>query len=373
MRVAIVRHAEPGCEPNCPEWIAAAGRIDATTPGAFRRALARMGKRKLPVLIDSRGGSVDDALAVGRMIRARGLDVAVTKTVLAPCTPADTACRKLQAGGTLLGRPEARVTICASSCAFILAGGIKRYVGPWTAVGLHEIKSTATMRHFQRLYRVERRYSWGSPVEVRRTLIREKTLSTQTVEMATGEKTYAKISKYFAEMGVADGIMPILRSAPNSSIRWMRPNELRTTALATDLINGEQLLAIAPPPAQPAPPVATLPPVQPAQATTAATAAAAVSVPLSPAPSVPAPIGTAPIAGASIATSPNAAVEQAARPKVAAAATAPPANAPDSSPTTTPPVVKPAAPAKSAAKPRPRPAATSASSTEERRLPLGFQ
>lgn len=359
MRVSIIRYAQPGCEPNCPEWIAATGRIDPTTPAAFRQAFARLGKRKLPVLIDSRGGSVDHALAVGRMIRARGLDVAVTRTVLTPCAATDTSCRKLHASGTLMGRPEARITICASSCAFILAGGVKRYVGPWTIVGLHEIKSTATMRRFQRLYRVERRYSWGVPVEVRRTLIRERTLSTQTIEMATGEKTYEKIKSYFAEMGVADGIMPILRSAPHSSIRWLRPNELRITALATDLVNGEQLLAVTPPSAQPPSAVAVAEPAQPTTASPAPASAAPTDA--------AAPVAAAPIPSAQMPA-------PATMPPGAAAAAARPAATTDPERITPPPSANPAAPAKSAAKPKPRPAlASTPPRQEDRRLPLGFQ
>ena len=242
MQVSIVRLAQPGCEPNCIEWIAAQGRIEGSTLGEFKRVLAKLGQRKLPILIDSAGGSVDPALAIGRLVRAKGLDVVVTKTTLAPCDAADAECRKLKSRGVLLGKPEARISKCASSCAFVLAGGIRRYVGVWTVVGLHEIKSISTLRLVQRYYRVEPRYAWGAPVERKKTLVKEKTLSTVTAESPTDEKTYERIKTFFVEMGVTEQIMPILRSAPNSSIRWLRVGELRSTGIATDLINGEQLL-----------------------------------------------------------------------------------------------------------------------------------
>src|SRR5262245_35993770 len=79
MQVHLVRSAEPGCEPNCPEWIAAQGRIDAGSVARFRRVLSQLGDRKVPVLIDSNGGRVNEAFEIGRLARARGLDVVVRR------------------------------------------------------------------------------------------------------------------------------------------------------------------------------------------------------------------------------------------------------------------------------------------------------
>lgn len=242
MQFSIVRLADPACEPRCPEWIAAQGRIDSATLSDFKRVLSRLGNRKLPILIDSAGGAVDASLAMGRLIRARGLDVVVTKTASVPCPPTDAECRRLKVRGIEPGRPEARLSKCASACAFVLAGGIRRYVGPSTLVGLHEIKSIATLRHVQQFYRIEHRYAQGAPVRTLKRLVRERTLSTVTTEEPTDEATYERVAKYFQEMGVNAEIMSILRSAPNSSIRWLRTSELVSTGLATDPLNGEQML-----------------------------------------------------------------------------------------------------------------------------------
>ena len=80
MRFAIVRSADPACEPNCAEWISAEGIFRNETEGEFRKVLNALGKRKLPILIHSRGGNGIAAMAVGRMVRAHQLDVAVSKT-----------------------------------------------------------------------------------------------------------------------------------------------------------------------------------------------------------------------------------------------------------------------------------------------------
>lgn len=320
MKVRIVRSAEPGCEPACAEWISAQGQIDSSTPGEFRRALARLGSRKLPILIDSVGGSVDPSMAVGRMIRAKGLDVVVNKTTLAPpCDANDVECRKLKAQGIERGRPEAKISKCASSCAFILAGGVRRYVGAWTVVGLHEIKSISTRRLVRQHYRIVPASPWtGAPP--RKQVLKEEVLRVETREGPAEEKTYEKIRAYFAEMGIGEAIMPILREAPNSSIRWVRIAELKSTGLATDFLNGEQLLA--PPPA--------------------ATASIAVPSPGVVAPCGPASTGNVPCTTGSVApaapaagpaiTAPAPAAPPAGSAAAATARAAPPTRAPAPSP-----------------------------------------
>ncbi len=388
MQVSIVRLAQPGCEPNCIEWIAAQGKIDGSTLGEFKRVLAKLGPRKLPILIDSYGGMVDPSLTIGRLVRAKGLDVVVNKTVLTPCEPNDVECRKLKARGILLGKPEARISKCASSCAFILAGGVRRYVGVWTVVGLHEIKSISTLRLVQRYYRIEPRSTWGAPVEAKKVIVKEKTLHTVTSESPTDEKTYERVTKYFVEMGVHEQIVPILRSTPNSSIRWLKLGELRSTGIATDFINGEQLLlnpGIAPPPpavgavagpgivvgAQTKPGVAPCKPIpgtnlpcsgSPAQGPRVAPPAAYPSSPPvaaipAPPPAVPVPVMKAPAPPAVIAA-PQPTTPVPASPIATSSIT--PARAPPiaAAPVTAPPASVPATAAEAvAAKPAPKPKA----------------
>ena len=260
MTFQFVRSAEPGCEPDCPEWIAAQGKIDDETLPRFKRMLAKLGTRRLPILIDSTGGAVDGSLAVGRLIRAKGFDVAVTKTVLQPCAPEDDACRRLKAKGVALGLPEARISKCASACVFVLAGGNRRHVGVWTVVGVHQLHKVVTQ--VLRKYRVETRREFGVPVETRRTLISEKKLSEQTVQTKSNDKAYDKVRKFWTEMGIDPSIMPLLMSAESNSIHWLTRAELKSTNIATDFNNGEQLLLKAPastpppffPTARPAPP-----------------------------------------------------------------------------------------------------------------------
>lgn len=253
MQVHVVRSAHPGCEPQCLQWIAAQGKIGPDSVSQFKKVLSQLGDRKLPILIDSTGGSVNDALAIGRLVRAKGLDVVVTKTLFTPCAPTDTACRKSKAGGELKGLAQASLSKCASSCAFILAGGTRRFVGQGTFVGVHQI----TM--ILRMYRILTRHSFGVPVETQKTFISEQKVGQKSPQT---QSTYTNMKRYFAEMGIGDDILPLIMSTPTDSIRWLTADELRSTRLATHAINGEQLITgvASPPSARPNDPTRIAPP-----------------------------------------------------------------------------------------------------------------
>jgi hypothetical protein len=235
MQFHLVRSAEPGCEPQCPEWIAAQGKIDGSSVARFKRVLRQLGDRKTPVLIDSNGGRVNEAFAIGRLARARGLDVVVSRTDLAACAPADAACRRrLRTGNVRLGLPKSDMAKCASSCAFILAAGTRRLVGPTAHVGVHQIRSFYIYARVVRTYRL---------TATSKQLVSERRVTERVVETRTPQKTYDEIGRYFAEMGIGDGLMPLILATPGDRLHWLTPEQLKATGLATDRLDGEQLLA----------------------------------------------------------------------------------------------------------------------------------
>jgi len=63
------------------------------------------------------------------------------------------------------------------------------------------------------------------------------------VETRTPQKTYDEIGRYFAEMGIGEGLMPLILATPGDRLHWLTPEELKATGLATDRLDGEQLLA----------------------------------------------------------------------------------------------------------------------------------
>jgi hypothetical protein len=240
MQVHLVRSAEPGCEPQCPEWIAAQGRIEAGSAWRFRRVLRRLGRRKVPVLIDSNGGSVSAAFEIGRLIRAHGLDAVVSRTDLIQCAAADVECRRRARKRKIpLGLPRADYAKCASSCAFVLAAGAHRLVGPTAFVGVHQIRSFYVYARVLRTYRV---------TATSKRLVSERRVTEKVVETPTPPKTYEQIRRYFGEMGVSEAIMPMILETPGDQLHWLTRAELEATGLATGSIDGERLLikAVAP-------------------------------------------------------------------------------------------------------------------------------
>lgn len=252
MQVRVARSAQPGCEPDCAEWISAQGRIVAgQTLQLVKSALRRLQGRKLPVFLYSGGGDVREALAIGRLIRTYGLDTAVIKTEFAACAAGDTACGKQEAERKYRATPR-ELAVCASACTFVLAGGIRRFAGPWTRIGVHQLQSFSTYAKILQHYRVT---AWPDGRRSK-TLVSERVLQRNTVRSEPGESRYNEIAQYFASMGVAGNIMQLTRSAPNTSVHWMTADELTSTQLITSRTTGLELL----PGFVPAKPVAPLPP-----------------------------------------------------------------------------------------------------------------
>jgi hypothetical protein len=141
MQFAVVRGSNPLCEPICPEWIWAEGDIRSDTATRLKKFLKTLGDRKLPVIIQSPGGDLDAAFAMGRMIRAKGLDVAVGYTRFVSCAPRQKDCEAGKMGG-YIGIAASGFAYCNSACPMVLAGGVKRFVGSWAQLGVHQITTT---------------------------------------------------------------------------------------------------------------------------------------------------------------------------------------------------------------------------------------
>lgn len=87
------------------------------TPGAaasFAQEVERRGDYVQIIALNSPGGSVEDALTIGRLIREKGFATAVGDGAL-----------------------------CASSCPLILAGGTERTISQTASVGVHQIYAGA--------------------------------------------------------------------------------------------------------------------------------------------------------------------------------------------------------------------------------------
>jgi hypothetical protein len=202
MRFVHVTSADSACRPNCPEWLSAEGRIEPGTAKAFADAVANLKGRRLPILIHSPGGSVADAGAMGELIRAKGLAVAVARTLITNCPVASPKCPD-GPGTAITGG-----AICASACVLVLAGGVERLAAPSARIGVHQI--TTVVSETEGLAHLK---------------------STRKIYEQKGVD--AAVEAYLAAMGVGEPVMALMRKTWAASIRWLSLPELRDSHLAT--------------------------------------------------------------------------------------------------------------------------------------------
>lgn len=251
MRFAVVRSNAPGCEPNCPEWISAEGTIASDTPSLFKRTLRTLKGRQLPVVVNSPGGNVDAALALGRMIRKNKLDIAVGVTVFSGCQPEAKNCSDNKGkGADYFGMALDDGAMCNSACPLMFSGGIRRVVGDFAYLGVHQI--TTTYKREKLLYRTTYRIVNGKKKIINTKVVSRKNAgSYKTYEMSKAvEKT---LSAYLREMGIGDGVLEMMKATPASDIRQIALDDMLTMKLATsrdavDLLTSASLCA----PQQPA-------------------------------------------------------------------------------------------------------------------------
>ncbi|MBI5128282.1 MAG: hypothetical protein HZA66_02460 [Rhodopseudomonas palustris] len=184
------------CEPNCGGWITAVGIVTADTPKAFDEFA---GSRKLDgaaLVLDSSGGSVNDAITLGRRWRKMGLMTTVGTSVQTP-TP----------GGPSAGIvPEA---YCESMCVFLLLAGKTRYVPDGARVRVHQI--------------------WmGDRADDARAA------SYTAQDLTIIERDIGRLAKYTFDMGGTGDLLALALSvAPWEDLHELSPQELREANLIT--------------------------------------------------------------------------------------------------------------------------------------------
>jgi len=241
MVFSIVRNAAPACEPNCPEWIFAEGKIVGNSLSGLKRILKQAGKRRLPILINSPGGDVDAAIAMGRMIRAKGLDAAVSLTRFKGCKPRDPDCKLLpQNQGVYSGNAYSGGAFCVSACPLMLAGGIERLASQWSYVGVHQV--TTVYREAKVTYQTRYRIVNGKKKILDRTVAsRGPTKTRTTTKLSKAMRN--KLVGYFGEMGIRSATLDAMLSTPASEMRQLPENELLQLKLITRSGTADMLVA----------------------------------------------------------------------------------------------------------------------------------
>ena len=221
MRIVVVRSSQPGCEPKCAEWISAEGDVVLATAELLRKVVNSLGGRKLPILINSGGGIINQAMLMGYLIRDRGFDVAVARTVFDPCTSTPGGCKKGTWSGPL-GEPDQQLAFCNTTCIFVLAGGVHRFVGSEAPVGVQNYRlPPAVVEKWRQTYRGAR------PVD---TVIKRSFAP----PMAAQNRTY------FRKLGISEDIVDLMVSSDETRI--LTETELLKLRLATEVKNGRAVV-----------------------------------------------------------------------------------------------------------------------------------
>ncbi|MBJ3786462.1 hypothetical protein JEQ47_17180 [Devosia sp. MSA67] len=161
--------------------LALTGTIDPGSAQRFAEEIAARGEYVSTVLLDSPGGSVNDALEMGRLILERGLATEV------------------QDGG-----------LCASSCPLVFASGSVRVAGQEAAIGVHQIYAAALS---------------DSPVDA---------LRVAGVAMADAQQVTARITRHLSEAGVDPALWLHALETPPDRLYYLTAEELERYALVTE-------------------------------------------------------------------------------------------------------------------------------------------
>jgi hypothetical protein len=156
------------------------GRLMATgtiTPGISESFAAEIGKRGdyiKTVVLNSPGGSVNDALAIGRLIREKKFATEV------------------EAG-----------KYCASSCPLVFAGGLERRAGDKAAIGVHQVATISTAN--------------AQPRD----------------EMSAAQNISARCQRYLGDMGISLQVWVHAMETPHDKLFVFKPDELKSLNLVT--------------------------------------------------------------------------------------------------------------------------------------------
>ena len=184
------------CQPHCGGWISAVGIVTADSPKDFDDFAQGRDLRGTTVVLDSSGGSVNDAITLGRRFRSLGLMTTVGTSVRAHGAQGDRG----------FIEPEA---YCESMCVFLLLSGKTRYVPEAAHVRVHQI--------------------WmGDRAED------AKAASYSADDLMIVERDIGRLAKYTFEMGGAGELLALSLSVPPwEELHELSRTELRLTNLVT--------------------------------------------------------------------------------------------------------------------------------------------
>jgi len=154
----------------------AEGTIDLGAGGRFAQEIETRGEYVKLVALNSPGGSVDDALAMSKLIREKKLGTKVASRAL-----------------------------CASSCPIVFAGGVSRVAEKDAVIGVHQVFNGA------------------------------KTRPTADEAMSSAQSTTARVARHLDAMGIGAGLWINALETPPDRLYYLTPKEMADFKLTTTI------------------------------------------------------------------------------------------------------------------------------------------
>ena len=159
------------------------GEFDAAAPARLAALVAQRKISRASVYLNSTGGSLLAAMAIGRLLREHEFDTHVGRRAEDPRQPAPGA--------------------CYSACPFAFAGGRRRFLDAGAIIGVHRT--------------------------VNRVPVPD--------ELAFEQVVSAQATSYLGEMGVSPELFHIMQNMPRDGIFLLTPDEAVRLNLATDRLS----------------------------------------------------------------------------------------------------------------------------------------
>jgi hypothetical protein len=198
----VAKGAPNSCGEGCDTWIAAEGPFDSEAGKRLRAFLSEPGRPMLPLFFQSPGGSVSQALEIGRILRQYKMRAGVGRTIPVGCDPHgkhEEMCERIKRSGRMLSA-QLRFTAanCVSACVYALLGAESREVAPDADLGVH---SSVAFR------------------------VRD---NGEVYEPAPGQldRLNAVTRSYVAEMGIEPGLLDVTFDTRSENMRYLTRSEI---------------------------------------------------------------------------------------------------------------------------------------------------
>lgn len=208
MTFYVAEGAPDACGRGCDSWIAVEGQVDSGAAARFRKFFQKVRGRNLPIYFSSPGGNLDQALAMGGMLREKPVTARVARTVVRECgfeaQDSDVCLKLKQSGRELHGELWTHGAMCNSACPYLILGATTREIAPDAVLAVHSPKVVV---HFSGL---------AAPTREMRAAATER----------GHERADRMVASYIVRMGVDIGLLSLTSTVKFEDIHALTREEI---------------------------------------------------------------------------------------------------------------------------------------------------